>query len=216
MEGKRRLGRTGVALRAVLIAALVFALSGCVEIFQYITQNQDGEIEVSASVRVQKSLFEIATGFTGEPPPDYESEFGFTEDEILREYPEQLEMGFRSIDTELEYGFEVTLSGAPELLQQHRGAPFIPHTEREVTSILFEGEGNGSADDDLALALFASSKYRLLISKNYLPNISEVWYETRGDRAPVELHDYEDVYLVEFPIVYLFASDADGSLKIAH
>ena len=209
-------GKLKAAVRGLVILIGVFALSGCVEIFQYITQNEHGELELTASVRIQKSLFEAATSFTGEAPPDYETEFGFTEEEITEEYPDWLELTFDTIDTDLEYGFEVSLRGTPQRLQQHRTAPFLPHTEENVTSILFEGEGEATADDDIALALFASSKYRLLISKNYLPNISAVWYETGGRRTPVEVHDYDDVYYIEFPIVYLFASDADGSLRIEH
>lgn len=93
-------------------------------------------------------------------------------------------MAFNVIDTDLEYGFEFSVSV--------------------------------EADDDFAIAFFTSSRYRLILSKKHTREVSAAWFESAGNRALVALHECYEIFYIEFPMLYPFASGADARLYIAH
>ena len=209
-------GVGGRTVRVVLVMLTVGLLAGCVEVFQYVSRTEDGKTHTTVAVRIQKAIFEVAAGLSGEGPPDYEQEFGFTEDNIPAEYPEWLDFTFNVIDTDLEYGFEFSVSVDSDRVHDQDELLFLPRTENQATVIPFDGFDSEDADDDFAMAFFASSKYRLILSKKHTPEVSAAWFESAGNQAPVALHEYDDIYYIEFPMLYLFASGADARLYLTH
>ena len=202
--------------RVVSLILIVMLFSGCVEFFQYVGQDEHGRLITSFSVRIQKLIFAMAAGLSGEETPDFGEILGIDEEEMVRMYSNGSEIQYEIIDTELEFGFRISLTLDADSQTVFGDVPFLPNLSEGMTTITLGGSGSADGQDGMAIAFLSSSKYRLLISKAYVPSISSAWYEVDGRSIPVEYRDYQSVYFIEFPIVYMLASGEDGKLRIEH
>lgn len=204
-------------IRIAGLVGFVLVLTGCVDIFQYVGYDDSGRLNTSVSLKIQKAILEMASGFSGEEP-NYEEEFDFSEEEIAEEYPEWVSVDVSPIDTELEYGFRLDMQTAENRMETFDDTtPFIP--EKRDSEIVIPLQSMGSENDqgeESAAAFLASSKYRLLISKKYAPTISEAWYQNERERSPVDVQEFDEVYLLEMPVIYLFLSTTPGALHLAY
>jgi hypothetical protein len=219
--GARRRGRIGRAVRIGLVVGAALLLTGCIDIFQYVGRDESGNLQLSVSVTIQKAIFEMASSFDGSAPPDYEEEFEMSEEEITGEYPEWLAVTYTPINTELEYGFHLEMVAPETVLTEALKAdpadagPFLPRPDGDNTVFVFDGFGNnGGEADEMAAAFFASAKYRMLIDENYRSQIDGAWFERNGERAPVDVRRYGDVWYLEFPMLYIFTGAGAGRLVI--
>ena len=212
--------------RIIEVAALavgLFALVGCVEIFQYVGYDDEGNLDLTITVKMQKALFKIANQFSesGEEL-DYRAEFGLSKSEIKADFPEWRRFNYsvEQIDTPTEYGLTVSFSGQDEaLLRAEESIDFLPRHDQDVTTIEFTGMGGGfagGAEDEFAAAFLAGAKYRLLVSKNYITEIEAAVYEVDESSQPVEVNEFKDVYLLELPLADLLMSEGDGRIRITH
>lgn len=221
MEHSTNALQRGGLVRIGLVISAVALLTGCIDIFQYVGRDGNGNLELSVSVTIQKAIFEMASSFDGSAPPDYEEEFEMSEEEITGEYPEWLSVTYTPINTELEYGFHLDMAVPETVLAQALKAkpgeagPFLPRPDGDNTVFIFDGfGGEGGEADEMAAAFFASAKYRMLIDQNYLADITGASFERNGEQAPVDVRRYGDVWYLEFPMLYIFTGAGPGRLII--
>jgi hypothetical protein len=196
-------------------------LTGCIDIFHYVGRDDGGNLELSVSVTIQKAIFEMASSIDGSPPPDYEEEFEMSEEDITGDYPDWLSVTYTPINTELEYGFHLDMAVPEAVLTQalktkpDDAGPFLPRSDGEDTVFVFDGFGSdGGAADEMTAAFFASAKYRMLIDENYLSDVEGAWFDHNGERTPVDVRRYGDVWYLEFPMLYIFTGAGPGRLVI--
>lgn len=197
--------------RTVVIALALIALSGCVDVVQYIS-GDGAAIDVYLRLTLQKGAFELANSFSDEPQDmeeTFDQEFGLNESEVVADFPFGIEPEYAPINSEFEYGFELRYSAPRSVLgQEPEGeAGFVPFIDAEGVRIPFadqEGsvmgeDGEGEGDDEFANAFLGGSRYRLMLSKRLVSRVSEARLVTPSDSREVLVTEFPDVWMVEFP-----------------
>ena len=216
MKPENRFNYAQKGIRVAILVSVGMLLSGCIEMFQYVGQDDDGRLHTTFSVRIQKAILEMASGFSGQGAIDYGELLRFTEQDITEMYSNGSEMRIELIDTDLEYGFRFTVAVNSDLQIEQEELPMFPRFEKGVTTISFDDFDNDGETDPMAMAFLSSSKYRLIISKTHVPTISSAWYEVGDVTFPVEHHDLHSVFYIEFPIIYIMGLAREGKLRIRH
>ena len=215
--------KTTVTLGVLLLVALA-VLSGCVDVFQYISGSGD-TLDVFLRVTLQKSAFELAASFDEEPQDldqMFAEEFQLNRDEVVGELPEGLQPQFRQVQNEFEFGFELEYqlprSRSTDLPDGE--APFVPRvTERSIMIPLAEaseggGGGTDQGGDQFAAAFFGSSKYRLAVSKRLISRVSAARIHSGNEVVDLEVFDLPDIWMVEFPVSFWLMAGEPPTVEV--
>lgn len=191
-----------------VIAIAVVALSGCVDVVQYIS-GDGSAIDVYLRLTLQKSAFELANSFSDEPQDMeemFDEEFGLNEAEVTETLPFGIEPEYTAVNSEFEYGFELRYSAPRSVLAQkpEGDAGFVPMISASGVRIPFaeqEGSGGeqGEGDDEFADAFLGGSRYRLMLSKRLVSRVSDAYIVTPSDAREVLVTEFPDVWMIEFP-----------------
>lgn len=203
-----------IYLILILIIAVIF-LSGCIDTLHYV--GKDGKkVNVSFRVTLQKMIFELFGEMSGEEVDDdyFRENFGIEKDDFKSELPEGIDVKLEEINTELDYGFEAKLTVTEDvikkLLKENIDIPFVPIRKGKGLRILIPCPDYDSAEaeeDEAVAAFLASAKYRLVISKSFIPKIENIFIKSKNETLTPTLMDFHEVYMVEFPMVLWFLSD---------
>ena len=202
-----------------LIFILCFTLSGCFDIFQYITRDNDGIDKITVRATVSKGFFAMIYGLSGSTDDiDYDelfdesdmytfdidnySQYGAVMERIndISEFGLQLRMN-------INYRDQNTIDRINSTSQS-----FIPRYNDNGITIRIDRIGNvaSSSEENVMTAVFlASGRYRLMISKRCIENIDRAVIKTIEDEAEINFIDLHDKYLLEIPIPLLIMDDID-------
>jgi len=208
----------------LLIIGLAFALllNGCIDMLHYVGSSENRTI-VNVRFTLQKMIFQMMAQVGGEEitEKDFESDFDLSEDRVLSQFPEGTEVMFSPINNETDFGFDVELhldvDSLNKVLAEDPDAPFLPISMEQGYRIVLPPMGSDtgdSADNEFAAAFFASSKYRLLISKGYIPEIEKVILRSGDDTFVPSIKELPEVYLVEFPLALWALAEAKVEIYI--
>ena len=199
---------------AVTVAAVALAVTGCVDVVQYIS-GSGSTIDVYLRVALQKSAFALANAFSDQPQDldrMFAEEFSLDRAEVLATMPAGITAEYRAVVTEFEYGFELSYSADRDLLAGlDAEAAFVPRIgPRGMTIPLAEsnGEGNGDDGDEFAAAFLGGAKYRVFISRRLVSRLTSARLVTAGEAVSLTVVQLPDVWMIEFPIsLWLMAAE---------
>ncbi|MCR5613364.1 hypothetical protein [Treponema sp.] len=206
-------------LKFFFLLFIPFLFSSCIDYVQAIGY-KDGEYHFYYKVAISKEMCELI----GE---DAEALFGSINFAVFDE--EKKGMKGKKIDTEHESGIEFSFSYNPEALSD-------PFTVEDLMMFLPIKKGNkttipfllGASDDyssvmddkdaDVQQAMetmFSSTKCRILISKNFLSNVTDAYFESKGRGSKIysiDVYDYGESYCLEIPFSVLL-KDNEYNIK---
>lgn len=211
---KERCGsrRPAAAARLCFVCALCLALSGCFDVFHYITRLDNGADRHVIKMGVPRMFVEEALDSYEEEEPgesmkaleEYMKSI-FLDPQIYAGYGGQVTL----IDNEHEVGYRINLElqydkkTVANIID--REPPFIPRYIPEGMIIPLKGI-TVDDDDDMTRALGAMGRYYLLLSKRCMASIARAAasgprYDIPeyGFEADLELIDTGDQYLIRMP-----------------
>jgi hypothetical protein len=199
-----------------LVFILCLVLSGCIDIFQHITKDGNGNDRNTIKISISKTLFAMANGFSeSDDNIDYEKLFNESSNLDITEYNE-FNARVKTINDIMDFGFLIDMnidyrdrnmvnkinSSNESLIPKYNGKNIIIHLDNI-------GSNSSPADNAIAAAFYAAAKYRLAISKKCIANIDRVIAKTNEGETEINFLDLYDEYLIEIPILIIFTSDLD-------
>jgi hypothetical protein len=205
--------------RLILIAMSFFlclVLSGCIDIYQYVTKDTNGVERNTIKVTVSKTIFAMANGFSGSDDDiDYETLFDESSPIDIGEY-NQFNASIKMVNDTMDVGYLVDMNidyrDRNVVNRINRtNTSFIPKYSGKNITIHIDslGENSDSADNEMAMAFLATGKYRLAINKKCIANIDKITIKSNENETNINFIDLYDEYLVEIPIPIIFMSDID-------
>jgi hypothetical protein len=147
-------------------------------------------------------------------PVDYDSLFEGNESFDEGQYKE-FGATIKKINTESDVGVLIEMDidyRNAEVLEKLKtnDTSFMPRYDAKNV-IIHIGEGNASvlnAENEMVAVFLSAAKYRLLISKECIANISKVTLKLKAKETEISFLDLRDQYLIEIPLlVVLNAAD---------
>lgn len=200
----------------VLVVILCLTCTGCIDIVQHITRLPDGSEQNTIKITVSKMIFALAAGVSSSEDKNYEEFFNDKEIKKLIDSPkfnpfsaklskinDPIDLGYL-IDMNINYNDKNIL----KKIDSQDAIDFIPKYTGEKAIInltSFSEKSNESPNKDEAMALLATGKYRLLISKSCIKNISKVVLKNDKEKLDYNFLDLYDQFLIEIPIPILFS-----------
>jgi hypothetical protein len=204
---------------SIVIFALCLVFSGCIDIFQHLTKDNNGIEKNTIKVTVSKTIFAMANGLSGSGDDiDYEKLFDESDMNTLdmREY-NQFEAIIRKVNDTMDVGYLL------EMNMNYRDRNVVNRVNRSNISFIHKYDGkniiihisklgdnsSSSSDNGMAAAFLATGKYRLSINKKCIANMSKATIKTTDGETEINFIDLFDEYLVEIPIPIIVMSDID-------
>jgi hypothetical protein len=201
----------------VIVFVLCLALSGCIDIFQHITRDENGIERNTIKISVSKTIFEMANGLSGSSDSlDYGKLFDESNNVDITDY-NQFNATVKTINDTMDIGYLIDMNidyrdrNTIDKINRSN-ASFIPkyNGKNIVIRVACLGGNSGSTEDNaLAAAFLAAGKYRLAISKKCISNVDRIILKTNEGETRINFLDLYDQYLVEIPIPVIFTSDID-------
>lgn len=208
MSGKKVMKKT-LKFVALLLVPLFF--TSCIDYVQSVTY-KDGQYQLYYKTTLSKILFEMS----GDDTDDMA-------DEIDGMFEDTLPYGVtgRFVDTEYDVGLEVSLA-INEKTRNEEEKALLPSVSGDLVYIPFMignnayeiGESMTSGSNDMAggiaLAIMASAKCRVMISKTIVPSVESAYFEGiyYSDDYEIPVYDLGDSYCLEISFG-VFAEDED-------
>ncbi|WP_461255994.1 hypothetical protein [Treponema sp. R80B11-R83G3] len=203
----------------VTILVLCFIFSGCIDIFQHLTKDNNGNEKNTIKVTVSKTIFAMASGLYGYSNDiDYEKLFDENDMNTLdmKEY-NQFGATLKKINDTMDVGylFDINMdyrdknvvnkinSSNASFIHKYNGKNIIIHIAK------LGDNSSSSSDNEMVALLLATGKYRLAINKKCIANVSKVVIKTIKDETEINFLDLFDEYLIEIPIPIIVMSDID-------
>ncbi|EMB21984.1 hypothetical protein [Treponema denticola] len=201
----------------VLVVILCLTCTGCIDIVQHITRLPDGSEQNTIKITVSKMIFALAAGVSSSEDKNYEEFFNDKEIKKLIDSPkfnpfsakiskinDPVDIGYL-IDMNINYNDKnilkkINSQDAIDFIQKYTGEKAIIN----LTSFSEKSNENPNKDE-AAMALLATGKYRLLISKSCIKNISKVVLKNDKEKLDYNFLDLYDQFLIEIPIPILFS-----------
>ncbi|MDR2072417.1 MAG: hypothetical protein LBP60_03165 [Spirochaetaceae bacterium] len=208
-------------LRIFCLAALGLSLSGCLDIFQYITRLDNGADRHIIKITVTTSLL----GMEWELEPE-EREEKLKELPLMEEYSEfyniinaytKYDATVEEINDAGELGYLIKMDilhdeDTVEMIIAD-DANFMPRYTQDGMIIPLKNLGDGIEDEQTKGVLFGLGRYHLMISKRCMPRISSAAAlmsrkPIKGlPPLPVRVFDLGEYYLVNVPLVLFFSNN---------
>ncbi len=136
-------------------------------------------------------------------------------DEDFDDLPKNVKIN--PVNTDLEVGVEIALSIDPKTKDEAE-ISLLPMVAQKKGYIPFPLGDEMLADDiktlkdsaaqELSEAILSCAKFRIIISKNVLPDIETAYFEGRGGQNyAIAFFDYGESYCLEIPSTVLFKSE---------
>jgi hypothetical protein len=200
-----------------IIIFLSLVLSGCIDIFQYITKDENGIHRNTIKVSVSKAVFEMANSFSdSDDKIDYEKLFDESSSIDKITY-NQFNATIKPINDMMDFGylFDMSLDYQDKSIVNEinrSNSSFMPkyNGKNIVIHIDCLSKEPASTDDNgLSDAFLSTGKYRLIISKKCIANIDRVALKIDGLEEDIDFIDLYDEYLIEISMPIIFLSDVD-------
>ncbi len=212
--------KTKRILSIVCCIIILPLLTGCVDIYQHICINKNGEVSMYVHCTISKGILEMANAMGGSSKSLQYDDFTKGIDKGLSEQKELLrnsELGMINTDFEIgSYCKGIIDSNKSYKNTDGRNRTFLPEHKGKKWIIPFDFSGTDldskkSKSDEFAYALLSSAKYTLSITKNVVPKITSVSLrKDSGETFTVDFLDTYDSYLIEVPLPLLL----DGKIEL--
>lgn len=200
----------------VLVVILCLTCTGCIDIVQHITRLPDGSEQNTIKITVSKMIFALAAGVSSSEDKNYEEFFNDKEIKKLIDSPKfnPFSAKISKINDPVDIGYLIDMNinyndkNILKKINSQDAIDFIPKYTGEKAIInltSFSEKSNESPNKDEAMALLATGKYRLLISKSCIKNISKVVLKNDKEELDYTFLDLYDQFLIEIPIPILFS-----------
>lgn len=188
-------------------------LTSCIDVVQHIGVTDDGLIQTSFRMTMQKSTMAMLE-MSEEDLLEGKDEIELIEEEGVR-------ITTSEIDNELEAGFSAEIAYPIEKQESLEGGDIVlmPIMSGKSCFINFpsaEDEAMTSEEISYMSAMFSSYKYRLIISKKLIPMIEQITLSVDDDVIEWEIIDLGDVYYLEIPVVMWMSAEQRCSLLIRY
>jgi hypothetical protein len=208
------------AMRIVSLLS-VLALFGCLDIYEHVSKEANGNINVYLKLTVAKSLLSIAnSGSDTANANPFDSITGPNGSEITKEITDVFKGTLTKVDTELETGMAMQLSlnmksKDVQSYLQSDDVPLLPKIDDEKIVFSFSNPSSSSTEDNqMGMALLSSYKFRLTISKSVCPRVSKVVLATDEFDYKPQIISLPDMFLIEIPLSYLMKSSQKTELIV--
>ncbi|AIN94604.1 hypothetical protein H0R90_04085 [Treponema putidum] len=200
----------------VLVVILCLTCTGCIDIVQHITCLPDGSEQNTIKITVSKLIFEMAGSLSNEDK-NYEEFFNDKEIKELIDIPKLSSFSAKlsKINDPVDIGYLIDMNinyndkNILKKINSQDAIDFIPKYtgEKAIISLtsFSEKSNENPTKDEAAMALLATGKYRLLISKSCIKNISKVVLKNDKEELDYTFLDLYDQFLIEIPITILFS-----------
>ncbi len=200
----------------VLVVILCLTCTGCIDIVQHITRLPDGSEQNTIKITVSKMIFALAAGVSSSEDKNYEEFFNDKEIKKLIDSPKfnPFSAKISKINDPVDIGYLIDMNinyndkNILKKINSQDAIDFIPKYTGEKAIInltSFSEKSNENPNKDEAMALLATGKYRLLISKSCIKNISKVVLKNDKEKLDYNFLDLYDQFLIEIPIPILFS-----------
>ena len=208
------------ALRIVFVLS-VLVLVGCLDIYEHLSKEANGNINIYLKLSIAKSLLSLAnSGSDTATVNPFDSIAGPNGSEITKEITDVLKGTLTKVDTELETGVAIQLSlnmksKDVQSYLESGGVPLVPRIDDEKIVFSFSNPSSSSKEDNqMGVALLSSYKYRLTISKSVCPTVSKVVLSTDEIDYKPQIVSLPDMFLIEIPLSYLMKSSQKTELIV--
>ena len=204
---------------AMAIVVAVLMLGGCLDVLQYVS-GTSYDVTVFTRFTIERSVFQVAAAMGADPSEmemEMTEELPLDEAAVTGELPEWLSAEFNTIDTPMEYGFELRYTAPREQLARLRDdeAELVPRVGRSSMVIPLSG-GSDTSSDPVAGAMLGTAKYRLMISKLFLSRVSAAHLVDGEEVHELTVTDLPDVWLIEFPISLWFGAGEAPRIEVIY
>jgi hypothetical protein len=169
----------------ILFVLSVLVLVGCLDIYEHLSKEANGNINIYLKLSIAKSLLSMAnSGPDTATVNPFDSIAGPNGSEITKEITDVLKGTLTKVDTELETGVAIQLSlnmksKDVQSYLESGGVPLVPRIDDEKIVFSFSNPSSSSKEDNqMGMVLLSSYKYRLTISKSVCPMVSKVVLST--------------------------------------
>jgi hypothetical protein len=170
-------------------------------------------------VTVSKTIFAMANGLSGSGGDiDYEKLFDESDMNTLdmAEY-NQFGAAIKKVNDTMDIGYLLDIN------MDYRDRNIVNRVNRSNASFIHKyngknmsihiaklgGDSSSGSNDGMTAAFLAAGKYRLVINKKCIANVSKVTIETTEGETEISFLDLLDEYLIEIPIPIIVMSDID-------
>ncbi len=199
------------SLKFIVLLLVPLFFTSCIDYVQSVTY-KNGQYKLYYKTTLSKILFEMS----GQDPE-------VLSEDIDEMFEDALPYGVKggAVDTDYEIGLEVAMTIDANTKAEEEKA-LLPVADGNLVYIPFMmgnnandiGESMTSGSDDMAggiaLAIMASAKCRILISKTIVPDVKAAYFEGiyYSDDYQIPFYDYGDSYCLEISFG-VFAEDED-------
>ncbi len=185
----------------LLLCSTTFIYTSCIEIFNYVTVDEDSNVITSVQLVIDKKMYNLYGRGAENPPSITDVHYG-----DLQKYISSFEA-----HTETDYVLhnKITLPiHELDTIKQLRSfsdlSPFIIQKSDDYYTIDFKYGLYNPEDFDTALEknIFESSTYTIIVSKKYINTITDVFIQEEGvnKKKSLQFFDLTDSYLIYVPL----------------
>lgn len=184
----------------VMFLCIALCLVGCLDITEYVNADNDN-IKINVNITVSKAMIELINS-TDENQIDYKDILD--ENTLKKDLPKGFKM--EKIDNITDFGFSMKgFISKQELSKMKNGIFLVPMKYRSGYIMpLYSDNSDMNEIDDSTFALMSSYKFKLFISKDYIPYIKRAFVETGKDKYNISFYDFDDMYLLDMPLFVMF------------
>ena len=183
---------------ALSVVFISVSLIGCLEIFEYITV-EDDKVNMTMNITLSKAMMETLESMDeGSSQSDYDYE-DLNEDEINKVFP--YEVKINKVNTSTDFGFNVSSSLEKKDMEKlnYEDNPYLP---------IKKGKSYYMSFADTSSESVPTYRYRLIVSKTYIENIKKVILKLDDESMDVDFYDLGDAYLIDIPVLKLDLDNA--------
>ena len=197
------------------MGASVLLLAGCFDVYQHISKESNGHVNVYFTITMSKAFLSMANGAganASKPPEDPFAEF---QNSPMVTAAKALGSSITRIDNDAEFGvvMQSSLDLKPQAGMKPAAGPLAPQVSDKGITIFFPSQAAPSDKDQNSGAILTAFKYRLSVGKTLLPTLSKVILRSGDTETIVAAVDLPDMYLIEVPLSSVFSS-ADVQLVL--
>jgi hypothetical protein len=202
----------------LLMAASVLLLAGCFDVYQHVTKESNGHVNVYFKIAMAKAFLTMANSSGGGTPQPPQDPFADFQNSPMVTSAKGLGSSVTRVDNDSEFGVvmqsSLDLGSKPvrDAMKTPAG-PMVPQVSDSGITLFFPSQTPQSNNDQNSGAVLAAFKYRLSVGKTLMPTLSKVVLRTGGTETVVAAVELPDMYLIEVPLSSVFSA-ADVQLVL--
>jgi len=195
----------------------LLGLSSCLEISQYISFNDGGKTVINTKIIIFKQTHNLIEKLSGVELLDYK-DLITNNTNFIKDLPQDIILESKIINTYEKYGIDILVKGDKSSFIITNNIPFIPQkrlgdiyiTLPKLSQMIYDNKTKA-----ILKRLLQSYNYRMILSKKGISMIKRVHFNNLSlQDYIIDLTEYGDIYILEFPLTYLLFTEEEGELHI--